>query len=345
MIYFFSIIFCLILAFFAEKKDNKTFVFIIALYLTLLSGLRGYTVGLDTSAYIDYWYDYMNIGTLFIEPGLIFIIDILQRFTSNPTWMLLVTSIIIYPLIIFRLWDFRNIASYPIMVSLFVILNFVPSINIMRQYISVAIIFFFSRYLFNKRYIIFLFGVVLGTIFHYSALTGLLFLVIEYFGGREKNKKQKIFVFLFFSVLIFYSSSLITLLNKYSGYFIEMKSNIGMLTFLKIICVVMFYLLLSKRQIKIKNKYFDINLIKIIIFITVFGLLLQSLGYFYPFMDRIGLNFYIFEVIVWGLFIKNSDLRGKLLCMLCMLLLDLTPFIISLYSNGSGETPFVFFWE
>ena len=51
IIYFGILLFCYLMAWWADKWNNKKFIFWIALALSLLSGLRNKTVGIDTANY------------------------------------------------------------------------------------------------------------------------------------------------------------------------------------------------------------------------------------------------------------------------------------------------------
>lgn len=109
----------MLLAYKAEISQKKIYVWLIVLFLVFIAGFRGEEVGIDTPNYIEIWDRLLIGGIAYQEVGFQFIITSLQHITDNPTYMFLVCSSIIYPLIIFRLWDFRKVASFTFMIAMF----------------------------------------------------------------------------------------------------------------------------------------------------------------------------------------------------------------------------------
>ena len=72
---------------------------------------------------------------------------------------------------------------------------------------------------------------------------------------------------------------------------------------------------------------------------------LQSLGYFFQYMGRVGLLFSIWGIVFWGVLFKLT--KHKLLIIvyfLALLLFVAWPFISSMLGNSLGVMPYSFCW-
>ena len=105
-----------------------------------VAGLR-YGVGTDFFNYQDrfnHYLKYPNINIQRSNVGFGILIKFIQLFTDNPQWLFIATAIIIYTFIM--LYIRENTKLYDIGFYLFICLYFYcSSLNIMRQWISIAI--------------------------------------------------------------------------------------------------------------------------------------------------------------------------------------------------------------
>ncbi len=176
ILYFFLVAFALI--FYLLKKENL-FVFLSLILLILIAGLRPLYVGADT---IEYKRIFLNpeIYTSEIEIGYLYLIYFSRILNLDYQSFLILNSIIIFlGFGIFITFQSKfKISSFFILFSMF----FLPSMNLLRQWISMA----FGINVFNKRENIFLdFSLVfLSSSFH---ITGIIFIIIiinKYFSRR-----------------------------------------------------------------------------------------------------------------------------------------------------------------
>lgn len=315
-----------------------------------VAGLRNEEVGLDTPNYIEYWEAISSDDIVYVELGFQWLILILQKISLHPTLLFITCSFIIYYLIIIRLWDFRKIASFPMMIAVLYAFSLMPSMNIMRQYCAIAIIFYSTRFLFNRQYLKFLIGIIIATLLHTSALSAILLYFFEFLWRPNLSKSFKIlfiFVLIVFSVI---GLQLYNLLNaEYGQYFEDSEESLGALTLLKIMFILIsFYCSkLWSKKIVISDATIEYRyLIKLIFNIYLFGVALESLTYFFPFMGRIGLPFSIFGIVYWGILLKlTNNIFLKECYFIAFLLLYGFPFIMSMVSNGYGTMPYLFYWQ
>ena len=131
--YLSSLFVCVFFAYWGSKYDLKPLLYLLILFLACITGFRGYEVGIDTTNYIKIW-DNMLVGTpVYIELGFQWLICYLQKITANPTILFFICSLITYSCFVLRLWDFKNIASFPLMIAILFMLVLMPSMNVMRR--------------------------------------------------------------------------------------------------------------------------------------------------------------------------------------------------------------------
>lgn len=338
------------IAYLADKYNSIVLRNILILFLIVITGFRGHEVGIDTPNYIETWDKIMLDIPVFSEIGFQWLILLLQKFTLNPTALFVTCSAIIFSFLIIRLWDFRTIASFSVMIAVLYMIVVMRSMNVMRQYCAISIIFFSTRYLFQKGYLKFILGVIVATLFHTSSLLAISFLGFELLNWQHLSSLKKFF----FSLLIMLGTcvsvvgyNLVYL--KYGDYFQNYEANLGMLTTILIIFI--FFSFFGSKMWKkrigfsietiLKHQYW----IKIFFVAYLIGIILQSLGYFFSYMDRIGLIFSTWGIVFWGALFKLTISRSlKLLYALSLLVLIGWPFGVAIISNGYGTVPYTFCW-
>ena len=123
-----------------NERGRKRFLFLVFMLLTLVSGIRGYTVGTDTRAYVR-WYE--NIDRIAImngrfEAGFTVFLKALHTISSNPSFMLFVSSIICIGT--FCVFADKYSKKPTISVLLYVLLGaYFAQMNTMRQSLALSI--------------------------------------------------------------------------------------------------------------------------------------------------------------------------------------------------------------
>lgn len=334
----------------AQRTQKRTYLWLLVLALTFVAGCRAFTVGKDTVSYIrifnylenDLWdWAYGEIGFKWFS--LVF----LELF-KNYTLLLLVYAFATNALIILRLWDFRKVSSFTCMVACYYISFWFMTMNIMRQFVAIAIVFYATKYIEQKKYFKFLCFVGIATLFHTSSLIGIGFVALDIFQWRFLNRIQKILMgtAVFCSpVVIFY---ILEALARYEHYLNSIsKASFGIMIIAKL-ALYFFSLLLfykmkpNKKECKdvMEHNQYSIRCVKLY---YLSGLLLTSLGYFISIMSRIGLPFYLYECVYFGMLVKIT--RGKEIFRMVLMLLFLYIFILDMISNGQGVLPYVFVWQ
>ena len=314
-IYLICIIISMLFGFLSTKVNKKFFkilyMILSFLPLFLIAGAR-FDIG------TDYSYRYIPIFNIISKgskvPGLELAFDLLIRicliFSKNYYLLFWVTSFIILSLMYFTIFKQSKICTLSIFMLLFEGFYF-QSLNIVRQYIGVAIMFFAAFFVINKKeYVKFYIALIISVFFHSASIITVMFPFL---------KKKNIFnIFVLFSIvlLIFVLGPSIgniisqavssTKYNYYitSGY---NRSEIRLApliinSLIYIFIYILYCIKYKSDKEKIKNKDFD-NF-----FINVQGIaiLLFCLGSVHYLFFRLGYYFSIFNIISVPYFIHNK---------------------------------------
>lgn len=343
---------CLILSFiffvYADKTSNKKLLVLGIIILSLLSGFRGISVGFDTPYYYKAFIQDFPVSWQFKEEGFRIVCRFLIKILQNPTWLFVLVASITNYLIIVRLWELRKNHNFVVMVLLYFLIYYFNTMNIMRQFICVAVIFYSTKLLEKKKYLLFISIVLLCTQIHKSAILALVIMAIYYFQGFSKKNKiifgipcMAIFIVVVKYILDFESAEI----NNYLGAH-NTIDNFNY-TFLYRVAAYVFSYLLYKSKMKVvissakknlikeeqDNKFFSNNII-----VYGVGLIFGSLGLFFNHAARIGLYCMIFEITYWG-FLTQKD-KNKNLNLLLIIIYAIYVFASELILNGSQIFPY-----
>lgn len=337
--------------FFLDRQDrnrknfiNKLFLWTVGVILIFISGFRGdFTADYNNYTYLFYYYRNFSFKEIFYytfgqEIGYVVLNWLIAIFTDNSIFVMLVTSILIIVLF------FREIgrdSSYVwISVLMFVTIgSYYTSFNIIRQIISVAIVFSGSKYLYNRNFKAYLFFILLGSIFHQTALI----MIIFYFLLNNKIKFRNLI--LITSILlcsIFYLDSILNVIQKYlySNYtkdFYGMTSvnfKNAVLPISILLFTIIHYSKLDFNEIKVR---IWVNAIFFYSFFSILGLKIQMIQRFAEFFAPYVLLLVPFMISR----IENNNLRLGYILFGIVILISYNYITLS----GSGYDPYYFIVE
>ena len=123
-----------------NERGKRWFLFLSFVLLTLISGIRGYTVGADTKVYIR-WYesiDHIAINNGRFEAGFTIFMKMLHKISANPSFLLLISSIVCIGT--FCIFANRHSKKPTISVLLYILLGaYFSQMNTMRQSLALSI--------------------------------------------------------------------------------------------------------------------------------------------------------------------------------------------------------------
>lgn len=352
--YFVLMISCVVFAKYAQANKQVGYMWLIVLFLTLIAGLRSVNVGIDTVSYTkmfnmlaegysDAWFG--------AERSFLALIRSLQYFSESPTFLFLLFSFITNVLIVFRIWEFREEISLPWAIFYFYACYYFFTFNIVRQMVAVAVVFWGTRYVQKEKYIRYLLVLAVACVFHQSALLGLLYLAADIiwknkWNWKEKIRKRRIFLIPILCAVALGAAFVLIKASKYLHYFTNVTINIGVLVPMKLAFLAAFIVMVKYtsgkwggREESALPSYINKNVVSY----YGFGLFLSLCGYFYPFMDRIGLYFAIFGCLFVGYVRKKT--KNPWLVYTVFTVLLILPFLKDLFAGGQGQLPYEFFWQ
>lgn len=344
--YIISTLSSMLISYFAEKRDNKFLVILSVIILSLLSGLRGQSVGFDTANYYATFRDLLYFGTYWgHDTGFGLISKGIVNLFGTPIVPFIIYSFLINGLIIFRFWTMRNKASFSWMMVVYVCFYYMASMNIMRQYIAVAILFFATYFLEKQKYKTYIFFVLIAFLFHYSSILGFIILFIYLVSDNEKKLTVGRFIMINLIVIVSLVAFVIVFNSRYSQfstYFSNTIFNVSVTTIYKII-VCAFIVFFSKEY---NSQYLEKNgiyysLEREHLHLYILGLALSLVGMLYPNMDRISLPFIFFEMPVWGETFCISKSKNFMIFLMSIVLIYV--YIFSMINNGQGIFPYYTF--
>ncbi len=331
----------------AEVTKKVPYVYVTFLTLALVSGLRGVTVGLDTPGYIE---AFQNIaaGRLDLAYGLEwsfrYICYALTFIVKEPQLILLLFALISNGLIVWRLWELREYISFSASVAAYYVMFYMMSLNLMRQFIAMSIVFYATRYLFRGKNIRFLIFVVVAALFHQSALISILFIYFNITTWKFLTRNQKSFLIVIGAISPLIVAIVYQNLLQYSSYFNELTFGMGLLIIAKF-CLLVFSLFALDRTEPMCCTPQGEKVRRIAVCSYITALLLTSLGYAWRFVDRIGLVFYIFESVYIGYIFKQKNTKKNFLIKVAVFALFAYLLVGNVRGNGQGQNPYLFFWQ
>ncbi|WP_322008016.1 EpsG family protein [Clostridium butyricum] len=189
-IFFLSLIFIYTGQVFEVHKKNSIgkILYIIGILIpSILAGLRDYSVGTDVKFYgvpmfesaIGYsnFNNYLssNSEAVFSEPLYNLMNFIISRFTSNPFWILFFISLIINTFIFLGWYKCKNKTNLYFGMFVFYFTYYNMSLNMMRQCISMSIIFYAFNFISEKKVKKYYVLVLIAIGFHTSSIIAIIF--------------------------------------------------------------------------------------------------------------------------------------------------------------------------
>ena len=266
-----------------QQKNNKKIFFylfsIIAILIpSVMAGIRDSGVGTDTKVYIDRVFlhicdsrdlsDVLNYNEIInIEPLYMFLNYYISRISTSLTFFYFCCSLIINTFFYSSFFYYYKKEKIPLFLSytIFLLLFFNKSLNMNRQMIAMAICFWATRFIYEKKALKYCASIIIGSMLHNSAI---FFLPVYYYYyiAINENKKNIIIKFIIVTIIlgtVFLLQPTINLLlglgvisRKYLNYIsiYGYSNNINAIEWIpKVFLLITIYLL--REPLKKKTKY------------------------------------------------------------------------------------------
>jgi hypothetical protein len=193
-------------------KKRELLLAAITMFAVLFIGLRYYT-GADWNLYITHFTQSLSMGNAIgFENGYYFLSKFILLNTGNYYILQLLASCFI---LISAMYFFKNNSKYPVFIfSIFVFVFFGALMAQIRQTIALGFIFISARYVFERKFLLFLLIVTVACLFHISATIALPL----YFLNKNYGKILPIILVLAAQTSYLYPHSLISFVEAITPY-------------------------------------------------------------------------------------------------------------------------------
>lgn len=340
-----------------SPKVNKWYLFISLSMVFVVQGLRADTVGRDTAVYLRSFLIIdspgFKISSSSWEPLYLLFNKVVGLFTNNPQFLLICSSAFILTglgLFIYKSIDNnKNSAFWPVFFFM-CFTHYLNSMNLLRQYLAMAVVIQIYWVLRDgktrKKYVVASVLLIIGTLFHRSALLcALLFLP---FLLKKIDKKMIImvgigiiFALLLYSKLLTIVFSIFPQYKKYTTSFRIEGEGFGAYYVLYLLFNMAFVFLTLLYLDPKKNNNQEIYKLLIITSISI-GLILMKTRV--SLAHRTGYYFDIFNIILYQKVLNKANKNRTILYYL-MFCYGLFCFVYTLPSIDRACVPYLFFWQ
>lgn len=272
------------------RLKTKRISAIVIFTLVLISSLR-YRVGYDYDVYFDFFLRPQNYQGLF-EPGFYYVIFILSDMGFSPFFIFTILAVIIYSIMLLSLNKFGLKSTlFPLVVFIISPGLFANSHSIIRQFIGISFFLLSCSFLVKRSYVLFIFFILIGALFHTSTLVAGLLALISIFIRLQK-----------FTILIF-ASSVSMLLGFFVTEFLSAIPNFAYFKYIEIVdqlyllkaglflLIALVFRFLFCSEMSTNNNtviYFNIYAIGVLVLLC-FGLFIPFSRLFYYFLPLIAI--------------------------------------------------------
>ena len=308
---------------------NPLFGFLPMLSLFVLVGLRSTSVGTDTSAYEFEFYN-AAIDKRITEPGYSFVNFKLNEFGFSFKFFLILYSALLVGSITWLINTFSKDIFYSYI--LFFALGFMAfSMSGVRQTIALAFTMIAFIFLMKDKPIKFLFFVLLGSSFHIMTLS---FLVVLLFYKWRLDLKAAFLIYALSFITFFVSAPILDYIEEVTGlvyflYYRDTDSSINpLVTFMHIFIPLIALIFWPKKLSRIYSVLYLLSIINLII--VLFALEI-------PMLNRLGLYFSLYSVILIPNIVADIDSKGlRLFTKTFGMVIPMLIFAISTPGNSVG---------
>jgi len=346
-----------------EKRKFIILSFFAILLPALLAGLRGESVGTDTMVYgIPYFNQALqcdsysefaavisNIRYGSIESSYLYFVYIISRFTDNVFWLFFIINFLTTYFVYKGIYRFREHVSMPLGMLVYYFMLYNVSLNLMRQLLAAAIVFYSINLIVKKDFKKYVFCMVCAILIHESAILGIFFYILyRYLTAKEDIGisfiKQCSIIVVSIAFILLYSKIVLVfvdvgiLTDRYKGYIGEGGVAFSINSIIKRAPYLI--LILSNFSAYCKRNAYNTYLVYLMI-IEVFVTQLSSVSIY---AYRIGIYFLFINILtipqIPNMFAEKSD---KLIIIIVLILYSfLYWFYGFVYFGGESTYPYVF---
>lgn len=353
MLFYYIIAFVIVVLGFAlEKKNRKLYACIVFAILTVIVGLRHYTIGVDTPNYVGIFNTISSVGVSqfmdsWLEIGFLYFNIFISKFTDSYTIFLLIIAIITN----FSICKFIEKYSHNMTMSFLLIIltrMLFNEMNIMRQCLSVALFLISFDFIKKRNFIKFLIIISISSLIHKSSI---LLIPIYFLYGKKLGTRHKIclisltaFIYVFFYIFFIRISTYFgTTYEQYVENFYGSNKIASVLSFFINLFILLLFFMINKIE-KTKNNEDEIFLyncqyiLTLISFLCIKMSILSRVTVLFDVLILVSLPNYIRKI-------RNLKIRAAVYFgVVCFFLLS-TSIILLYRPEWYKVIPYRFFWD
>ncbi len=351
LIYYLLIVAIIFFGIFLEKKHKKTYAIIVFIMLTLIAGLRKYTIGNDTGNYVSFFNKVILYGsnifkTSRFEVAYVLFNFIISKISSNYTVLLFFAASITNACICQFVYKYSKNMTFSFL--LFIVCRFFFSeMNIIREFLAIAIVLYSIKYIENRKIVKYILMIIIASMFHVSALVAV---VLYFLYGLDLSKKNRFYLILatglcyvfLYDILTYVTSSL----GTYTLYVQEYYNSNELANILLFLISVLVFVFVSfiKNKKEVETDKNDILLYNI----SFVNVLLNFLAIRISILSRVSTYFDVFSIVLIANYIaKLENKRTRALCYILVFVgfLCYCLTITYLRPNWNHINPYMFYWQ
>lgn len=340
------------------KKNNiklaKFMAFISMVEISIIAGFRNNNVGRDIDVYVYPLFKSCltnNFYTLIkdpnIEPLFLIILFMNTKLLGDYHLTLFIIELItVFSIYFYGFKNYKNV-NFTILISVFLFVFFNNTLVMMRQFVSVSLIFISTQFFKEKKYIKTILLFFLAVAFHDTAIISIIIYIyyfVEYRSSFSSNKLLRVkiytliiamFLVLFGDKLVYYFSFNIPILpERFFGYFtsryIEEGLHFSIVNFtFKMLVLIMAIIINNKKKSHQSNLALSFILIDILIYLLSMRIEpILRLGYYFTIIS------YSFVIPSFGKIMVNNRKYKPFFYYSLTIVLFLYWWYIFIHSNG-----------
>ena len=180
---------------------------------------------------------------------------------------------------------------------MYVAVFYPQSMNIIRQYLALAIVFYATKFIEERKYAKYCIWNLVAVLFHLSSATGFVILILWLLiiDRHETKRKLWVVVLLICSIPIIFAA-VILIYTRYSGYVDSTSAEFSLLIVGRIVGLLFFLFLRLLRGSPVAHCEEPANYTRYITCLYSLGILISTAGFVFEFVGRLSFYFLIFEI-------------------------------------------------
>ena len=296
---------------FGRNLGKNLFLWICFLEFAFIAGFRAWDIGNDTLPYIYTFIAsaaHLDLSISHMEKGYLAYNKLLALFTSNPQSLLIANALITLSSIFVFIKRYSSVVLLPVL--LFLILSFGNTMNLMRQYLAVAIVLWGVPFIIQRKFIAYALCCCGAATFHQSVIVALGLYFIYPLQFKLKHLGWiligTLLVFVFIAPLV---DRVISITGRYGSYrgniLLGETTKLASVVKMLVQVVITSFCLFSYRFVfkRASNVVSGLN-VSFLLWCSVLACCFQFISIRGTVMERLVVYFSIFNIISLPLFVR-----------------------------------------